>query len=92
MKKAEQRLLFVVPFFCDGEIAQVRVYSDPLVAQRALRRWVGYSSLLRDVRAKEPHASRTRAMLDAYGAIERTRWAGTAVYEVPVDCRSPVRR
>jgi hypothetical protein len=82
--------VFVVPYFLNGEIAKIRVYSNVLVAQRALRRYVGYTALLREVRRKDAYLSGSRAMLYAYAAIERTPFAGTAVYEVPIDSRAPL--
>ena len=87
----QRPMLFVVPFFLDGDIDQIRIYSDVAKAQAALRRYVGYSRLLKVVRSANPTATRQRAMLDAYGAISGTPFAGTAVYEVEVDERRPVR-
>jgi hypothetical protein len=87
-----ERVVFVVTFFLDGAIDKIRVYSDVLKAQRALRRYVGYRELLAEVKRANPKASAKRALMDAYGAIERTRYAGTEVYEVEIDSRYPVRR
>jgi hypothetical protein len=84
--------VFVVPFFLDGNIDQMHVYSDVTKAQGALRRYVGYSALLRQVKDKTPGISRTRALLDAYGAIDRTPYAGTCVYEIVPDDNAPVRK
>jgi hypothetical protein len=88
---SELNKVFVVPFFYQGAIHQMRVYSDPLKAQAALRRYVRYRELLNEVRIRNPGIDRKRAMLDAYGAIRRTPYAGTAVYEIEVDARTPVR-
>jgi hypothetical protein len=84
--------VFVVPFFLDGRIDQIRVYSDVLRAQAALRRYVGYRELLAQIKERRKGRNKAQAVLAAYGAIERTRYAGTAVYEVDVDSRHPVRR
>jgi len=46
--------VFVVPFFLDGRIDQMRVYSDVMKAQGALRRYVGYNALLRQVKDNTP--------------------------------------
>jgi hypothetical protein len=83
-------LLFVVPFFHDGDITQMRIYSNVMTAQRALRRYVGHSELLKAVRKHSPGISARQAMLDTYGAIARTRFAGTGVWEIRVDDRLPV--
>ncbi len=84
--------VFVVPFFLEGAVHEMRVYSDVLRAQSALKRYVGYTSLLSSVRAANHGISRKRAVLLAYGAIERTRYAGTAVYEIEIDDKEPVRK
>ena len=83
--KRRAGVCFVVPFFLDGHIDQVRVYSDVMKAQAALRRYVRYSELLAEAREKRPNVGRREARLDAYGAIERTAFAGTEVYEVEID-------
>jgi hypothetical protein len=84
--------VFVVPYMANGQILKIRVYSNAAAAQRALRRYVNYSQLLREVKRKHPNVDRKRAMLYAYGAITRTAYAGTDVYEVQVDSRLPVVR
>ncbi len=88
MSKEITRTVFVVPFFCDGEIVKMRVYSNPLAAQRALKRYVSYSQLLRRVKLENPKISARRATLHAYAAIGNTRLAGTVVYEIAVDDRT----
>jgi len=70
----------------------MRVNSDVTKAQAALRRYVGYRELLRDVKKTNHQIGRSRAMLDAYGAIDRTPFAGTAVFEIDIDDAKPVRR
>jgi hypothetical protein len=86
------KVVFVVPFFFRGDITQMRVYSDVERAQRALRRYVGYSKLLAEVRRAHPNATRTRAMVAAFGAIHGTPYAGTMVYEIMVDDKHRVRQ
>jgi hypothetical protein len=61
-------------------------------AQAALRRYVGYRELLAEAKQHEPGANQRQARLDAYGAIHRTPYAGTCVYEIVVDDSTPVRR
>jgi hypothetical protein len=86
------RTVFVVPFFLDGSVHEMRVYSDVMRAQRALKRYVGYSRLLQSMRAENRGISANRAVVLAYGAIEHTRYAGTAVYEIEIDDTEPVRK
>jgi hypothetical protein len=89
--KKRSRSVFVVPFFLDGKIDRLRVYSDVRKAQTALRRYVGYSDLLKRVKADNPGMNARRSMLDAYGAISKTPFAGTEVYEIEVDAPSRSR-
>jgi hypothetical protein len=92
VSKRLKRSVFVVPFFCNGIIERLRVYSDVMKAQAALRRYVGYKDLLERVRRENPTISVRQAQLDAYGAIEHTPYAGSFVYEVEIDSAKPVRR
>jgi hypothetical protein len=87
-----KQTVFVVPFFYNGGIQRLRVYSDVMKAQAALRRYVGFKNLLERVRQQNPKITAKRAVLDAYGAIERTPYAGSFVYEVEVDDPKPIRR
>jgi hypothetical protein len=91
-RKSAGKIVFVVPYFLNGDIRQLRVYTDVAKAQAALKRYVEYPKLLQEAKRANPKATRTRAHLDAYGAIERGPYAGTSVYEIEVDERKPVRR
>jgi hypothetical protein len=88
--KAKPRI-FIVPFFLDGTIRRLNAYSRVVAAQRALRAWVGYDDLVTVTRRKNPTLSEDRVMLSTYGAINQTRYRGTAVYEVVVDDPTPNR-
>jgi hypothetical protein len=90
--RIREQVVFVVPFFLNGYIDKMRVYSDVMKAQAALRRWVNYRELIGEVKRAHPGIDRKRAMMRAYGAIDRTPFAGTCVYEVAVDSRERVRK
>lgn len=90
--KGASGTVFVVPFFLDGVVHEMRVYSVAEKAQRALKRYVNYSGLLRKVERENHGISPKRAIVLAYAAIERTQWAGTAVYEIHIDEKQPRRK
>lgn len=91
MVQPQGRTVYVAVFCLHGRVEELRVYSDIIRAQRALRRYVRYSDLLASVKLKNPQATRARATLDAYGAIARTKFAGSSVWEADVDSRIPVK-
>lgn len=92
MASRRGKIVFIVTFCVDGRIDQVRAYSDVMKAQAALRRYVGYSELLRAVKRANLGLNASQAMMRAYAAINETRFAGTSVWELMVDERGPTRR
>jgi hypothetical protein len=90
--RIRKHMVFVVPFFLNGYIDRMRVYSDVMKAQAALRRWVNYRELVARVKRANPNIERKHVRLRAYGEIDRTPFAGTEVFEVDIDSPRPVRK
>lgn len=83
--------LFVLAFFLDGAIDGMSVYSDLLRANRALRRYVKWPELRASVRRKNPTLRGSDLYRAIYGAMDQSRFAGTSLFEVPLDpARAPV--
>ena len=89
MSGSKSPMQFVLPFFLDGEIVGMAVYSSLDRAQRALRRYVGFSELRAAEERKNPHLNQRELFRNAQNAIDHTRYAGSIVYEVRLDAGAP---
>lgn len=77
-------VVFIVPLFVDGQIDGMRAFADVDRAQELLRRHVKFDELLMKARLEYPEANSEFHEMMALGEVERTRYAGSIVYEVEV--------
>ena len=77
--------IYVVPFFLDGEIDAMEAFRDLNAAQEAVRRYVHFDEIYRKTALEFPSEDEDAISRRAYGTIDRGRYAGTVVYELPLE-------